>query len=963
MRRAQWVSLVVSLFVWQLACAWLLPNSVHAQTWSLSRERPSLREIIAVDATSEAQWPYGQEDVADDAGIGAAEVADVDLRSLYADLRDGTLWLRSYVVSTAAPDPNAEAYFFIDSDANAATGGKANDAQLWPRLSADPSPGGYEHVVSVRGDGTLGGLFDWDASKRRWVEPANAGMLVKTEALVARDPLRLLGNNHGYFQASLGSATAGVNDSCIANIFVRTWYEQPVDAGTGVEPNGVGDYLDAFAAHCHATLSYYGDPIILHADACTTNATCPAAGTCTDGICVFGYECAATPECATGYSCTNQVCVRVIETACTTNATCDGLICDASSCVTCTATGAHACDAGLVCSPSGRCLNPDNASQPGQAGRGGSGVAAGEDGPRVRGGAFTCAVLHAGSSADLSWPWLLGAIFGLCAFTGRAARRRRERRTHRTNGAWRALLWLLLPCCLWLGQQNVHAQEDIDTQRFQPHATSGGFLQTETTQTRYPVDPFSLGVWLSYAHQPLVVVDDNGNIIEKVVGSQLGFDVTGAYAFANWFELGMHVPLSYLSGDDLSNVALGDVRLVPKFSFLRDDRDGIGIGLLTELRLPTHTSRFAGGARNLAGALRFLLDHRFGLSGFRLGVDLGFLIREATHYRSVNAVNRVTAASEFQAGLGLGYRFGGGRAPVEILFDLRSALGLAELDPEEASLEAFGGIIWHLTAEWKLHAALGLGLLEGFGVPTFRPLLGLRWEPSPNDPDHDGQKTSEKLLEKQREELDPNAKQEAESPDAKNADAVDDAERAQAIREGYDACPNLPEDYDGIEDDDGCPEGDEDHDGVLDYLDQCPHEDETINGFEDEDGCPDEGPAQIVIESGKIQILETIRFRPNSSEIESESYPVMNQIALALRKHNELQHVEIEGHTDNTGPREFNMALSRSRARSVRQYLLSRGGIDPARLTAVGYGPDRPLADNNTEEGRAKNRRVEFVAR
>jgi len=511
----------------------------------------------------------------------------------------------------------------------------------------------------------------------------------------------------------------------------------------------------------------------------------------------------------------------------------------------------------------------------------------------------------------------------------------------------------LLACALGLWCTTLRA-EDIDAQRFTPHATSGGFLQTETTQTRYPVDPFSLGVWLSYAHRPLIVLDANDEVVAKIIDSQLALDFTAAYAFANWFELGLHVPLSYLSGDDLSDVALGDVRLLPKFTFLRDDRHGFGVGLLGELRAPTHTQEFTGGARNVAGALRVLLDHRFGLSGFRFGLDVGVLLREATRYRNV------TAASEFQAGLGLGYRFAGGTSPIEIVFDLRSALGIAETDPEEVSLEGMAGVLANLTPDWKLHGALGLGLLEGFGVPLFRAIAGIRWEPSPNDPDHDGTKTSEKLLHKQRQDFDPNSTDATRGEQIENADAVDDAERAQAIREGYDACPNLPEDFDGDEDEDGCPEGDRDGDGVLDYLDRCPSEDETINGFEDEDGCPDEGPAQIIIESGKIQILETIRFRPNSSEIERDSHPILDQIALALRKHRELEHVEIGGHTDNTGPREFNMQLSRARARSVREYLLARG-MSPTRLSAIGYGPDKPLGDNATEDGRARNRRVEFI--
>jgi OmpA-OmpF porin, OOP family len=195
---------------------------------------------------------------------------------------------------------------------------------------------------------------------------------------------------------------------------------------------------------------------------------------------------------------------------------------------------------------------------------------------------------------------------------------------------------------------------------------------------------------------------------------------------------------------------------------------------------------------------------------------------------------------------------------------------------------------------------------------------------------------------------------------AENLDAVDDAERERAVREGYDACPDLPEDFDGVEDDDGCPEGDTDGDGVLDYLDRCPDEAETINGFEDDDGCADEGPAKIVIEEGRLVILETIRFEPNSSRIDRDSHPIMNQIALTLRKYKEIDAIEIGGHTDITGPRGFNMRLSRDRARAVRNYLLDRG-IKPARLRANGYGPDRPIADNGTEEGRAQNRRVEFL--
>lgn len=536
----------------------------------------------------------------------------------------------------------------------------------------------------------------------------------------------------------------------------------------------------------------------------------------------------------------------------------------------------------------------------------------------------------------------------------------------RKTAARRSFVQLSLLACLMLaGSSRAHA-EDIDTQRFLPRATSGGFLQTEGTDVRYPVDPFSLGLWLNYGHNPLVRVA-NDEVVEHIVRHQVALDLTASYAFATWFELGMHVPLAYLAGDDVSDAALGDLRLLPKFRLLSDQRSGVGLALLLDTRLPTHTSSFYGGARLPGVAPRLLLDHRFGLSGFRIGLDVGVLIRKETEFRNVSA------GSEFQAGLGMGYRFGG-RSPVELMLDLRNAIGLVATDREEVGLEGLLGLGIDVTPEWKLHGGGGLGLLQGFGVPTARAFFGVRWEPSPNDPDHDGVKSqapSEDGHEPQAKE-EPQAsgggddrsgareRNDEEDPGA-SVDAVDDAEREAAIRGGYDACPELPEDFDGVEDEDGCPEGDQDRDGVLDYLDRCPDEAETINGYKDDDGCEDKGPAQIVIEEGRITILETIKFEPNSSKIDRRSHRIMDQIVLTLRKHSQMN-IAVGGHTDSTGTRELNMRLSRDRARSVRQYLVRRG-IGPARLSARGFGPDQPIADNETDEGRARNRRVEFLVR
>jgi len=83
-------------------------------------------------------------------------------------------------------------------------------------------------------------------------------------------------------------------------------------------------------------------------------------------------------------------------------------------------------------------------------------------------------------------------------------------------------------------------------------------------------------------------------------------------------------------------------------------------------------------------------------------------------------------------------------------------------------------------------------------------------------------------------------------------------------------------------------------------------------------------------------------------------------VAQVIRAHPELEKIYIEGHTDNRGGAEFNRNLSRRRAESVRNYFINRG-VAPERLEARGYGPDRPIAPNTTAQGRAANRRVEFL--
>jgi uncharacterized repeat protein (TIGR01451 family) len=180
------------------------------------------------------------------------------------------------------------------------------------------------------------------------------------------------------------------------------------------------------------------------------------------------------------------------------------------------------------------------------------------------------------------------------------------------------------------------------------------------------------------------------------------------------------------------------------------------------------------------------------------------------------------------------------------------------------------------------------------------------------------------------------------------------------ILDAVDKCPMMPETVNGFEDADGCPELDTDKDGFVDGEDKCPTEPETVNGVDDTDGCPDQGISKVKLEKDRIVILEKVFFATGKDVILDRSFSLLTEVAATLRAHPEVKRLRVEGHTDDQGNDESNMALSQRRAMSVRAFLVERG-VDPARLVAQGYGETRPVAQNNSAKGREQNRRVEFV--
>jgi len=168
------------------------------------------------------------------------------------------------------------------------------------------------------------------------------------------------------------------------------------------------------------------------------------------------------------------------------------------------------------------------------------------------------------------------------------------------------------------------------------------------------------------------------------------------------------------------------------------------------------------------------------------------------------------------------------------------------------------------------------------------------------------------------------------------------------VLDADDRCPGTPAGV--VVDTDGCPL-DSDMDGVPDYLDKCPGTPTNIrvNGV----GCP-------LMASEGVSIELEVLFDFNKAEIKPEFMANIQRVAEFMEQHPGAYAV-IEGHTDITGEADYNMDLSQRRADAVRRVLIDNMGINTQRVTAKGYGEERPRATNDTREGRQLNRHVVAV--
>ena len=284
-------------------------------------------------------------------------------------------------------------------------------------------------------------------------------------------------------------------------------------------------------------------------------------------------------------------------------------------------------------------------------------------------------------------------------------------------------------------------------------------------------------------------------------------------------------------------------------------------------------------------------------------------------------------------------------------------------------IEALLGVHWLVDGTARIGLGVGRGLGDGVGAPAWRALFGIEWAPEVPVARRRGGSSG------------PNGQR-------KRAEADRDHDR---IADHLDACPDVI----GIATDDpktnGCPP-DTDGDGIDDLADACPTVkglatgDPLTNGCPDRDrdgdgvpndidACPDDrGPPDLeprrngcpkaFLHGDRIELLDQVEWKGGAAELAEgaraeENEAILTAVLAVLLKQPDVRRLRIEGFSDNRGEPAESRRLTAARAAAIAKWLVDHG-IDRARLSSEGFGRERPIATNETEAGRAENRRVEL---
>lgn len=524
-----------------------------------------------------------------------------------------------------------------------------------------------------------------------------------------------------------------------------------------------------------------------------------------------------------------------------------------------------------------------------------------------------------------------------------------------------------------------------------------------------------------YAHAPLVIfreTDDGEEELGAVVEHQLFAHLNVTGAMWNRFHFNIDLPVALVQdGEDPtadgqtftspSEAQLGDLRLGARVRLYGEYDDVFQLGVGTYVWLPTGQDGAYVSTGEVRAQPQILVGGRH--DRFVYSVMLGPQIRSSQTFTNVEQ------GTTLEAGAGVGVLLGKDRQ-WQVGPELTTALTLEDVEDRTTNAELLLDARYRFLESFEAGVGAGPGLASGVGTPDFRAVAMIAYSPvprtGPEDRDTDGVPDERDAC--------PDTPGVASLDPAKNGCPPPSDRDRDGFFDDVDACPETPgvpsddpakhgcppppdRDGDGFVDSEdacvdvpgvashdpskhGCPLPlDRDFDGIVDTQDACPDvvgvatTDPKTHGCADSDGdtifdpvdaCPNEkgGPNQdpakhgcptVRVTATEIVILQKVQFDHAKSTIKAESDSLLAEVAAALNAHPEILLVEVQGHTDAEGSDAYNRRLSNDRAKAVKRALQKRG-IDAGRLTAKGYGEAEPIAPNDTDEGREKNRRVQF---
>ena len=372
-----------------------------------------------------------------------------------------------------------------------------------------------------------------------------------------------------------------------------------------------------------------------------------------------------------------------------------------------------------------------------------------------------------------------------------------------------------------------------------------GYGVTEGSSTLGHLE-VGVGLWGNHSEGGVVLPVPGG--AEDVLERRSMADLQLGIGFANRIGLSIDVPVVLWQegrslehridpelDDDLVSSGVADVRAQLALNVVDLDDQPVGLAIIVRGTAPTGkpVSLLGEGAATVTPLLALEAANgstRGGEYTIRLGVNAGLHLRQRDSVTLGLGVD-----DEFVYAGALGLR---PTRWTEFAVEVNGAVPVAKYrDLEHNPLELSPLFILHASRDIKVTAGGSIGLLSGVGAPDARFFLGGTFSPSfdprVRDRDKDGIVDKDDECVNIPEDLDGLGDEDGCPEDDFDGDGIPDVP---------DECPANPEDFDGWEDEDGCPDLDNDNDGIPDEIDECDNDPETFNGFEDEDGCPDDGP-------------------------------------------------------------------------------------------------------------------------